>query len=105
MSQVIVTNDKLTDKRQKSRDQERKIKVEDMFARWRRDDVTKPDPFKKMVGLAVTPVLAIWAALCALMAGVMFVTRSIFKGLGRVIGGSRSLITGATRGSSTPEGR
>lgn len=93
MSQVIVTNDKLSERRRNSRDQELRINKEDRFAVWRRSDVTKPDAFQRALGFAVLPILGLWAGLCALIAAVAFLVRSIFKILGSLLGGARSLIT------------
>lgn len=93
MSQVIVTNDKLNEKRLNSRKQELNIKKEDKFTRWRRDDVTKSDALQRFIGLVVTPILALWAGLCLIIAAVGFVLQAIFKILGKLTGGRHSLIT------------
>jgi hypothetical protein len=94
LSQVIVTQDNLLDKRQRSRDQERKIDTADQFEKWRRSDVTGPDVFKKTVGLAVMPVLGLWAIICGIMTAALGFLRVIFRVLGKAVGGSRNLITG-----------
>ena len=94
MSQVIVTQDKLLDKRQRSREQEKHIETNEQFAKWRRSDVTGPDLFRKTVGMAVMPILGLWAIVGGIMAAALGLLRWIFKSLGRLIGGKRNLITG-----------
>jgi hypothetical protein len=94
LSQVIVTQDKLFDKRQRSREQEKHIETNAQFAKWRRSDVTGPDAFRKTVGLAVTPILGLWMILGGIMAAALGVLRWIFRALGQVLGGKRNLITG-----------
>lgn len=97
LSQVIVTEDKLSDKRKQSRDQEHRIKVESQLARWRRDDVTKPDPVKKIIGLLATPVLGIWAGLATLIVAAMLLMRAFLRGLGKIINGSGAETRSAPR--------
>lgn len=94
MSQVIVTQDKLLDKRQRSREQEKNIETDKQFAKWRRTDVTGPDTFRKTVGLAVMPILGLWAILGGIMAAALGLLRAVFKAFGQVLGGKRNLITG-----------
>ena len=94
MSQVIVTQDKLLDKRQRSREQEKNIETDEQFAKWRRTDVTGPDIFRKSVGLAVMPILGLWAILGGIMAAALGLLRAVFKAFGQVLGGKRNLITG-----------
>ena len=94
MSQVIVTNDPLKARREKTREQERRIDRESQFTRWRRSDITGPDPVAKLIGLAVLPILGLWGILCAVMTLALTVVNYVFKGLGRVIGGTRDLIRG-----------
>lgn len=94
MSQVIVTNDVLKTKRDATAVQEHKISREDMFRRWRRNDITGKDPIAAGVGLAVTPILGLWAFLTGIMVVMLTIIRFVFKGLGAVIGGTKNLITG-----------
>jgi len=97
VSQVIVTDDKLNKKRKASGDQEHKIDREGMFKQWRRNDITGRDPMTSMIGFAVLPIWALWTALTALIFAVIYVLEMVFKGLGRIFGGKKSLITGATK--------
>jgi hypothetical protein len=92
LSQVIVTNDKLKPKREKSRQQERGIEREEEFARWRMNDVTGKDAFAALVGYGVTPILALWGLLMGAMAVMLGIERVLFRGLGKLIGGKKSLI-------------
>ena len=79
MSQVIVTNDNLNEKRELTRAQEHKIKVEQAFASWRRSDATKTDAFQRFLVLIVGPILALWAGLASLATGVIWLIRSLFR--------------------------
>ena len=97
MSQVIVTDDKLNKKRKASGDQEHKIDREGMYNKWRRNDITGRDPLTMLIGLAVSPIWALWTALTALIFAVLYVLEQIFKGLGKIFGGKKSLITGQTK--------
>lgn len=94
LSQVVVTNDTLKRKRERSREQEHQIDRESGFSRWRRNDITGKDPFASMVGFAVTPILALWGLLCGAIAVTVTVLRYLFRLLGQVVGGRKSLITG-----------
>lgn len=86
LSQVIVTDDKLRDKRSKSKDQELKILKEAQFSRWRRDDVTKPDVFKRTVGLLTFPILGLWAMIC----GLIYIVVKVCKVAFGLLGGSQA---------------
>ena len=92
MSQVVVTHDSLSQKRIKSRDQEHKITVDAAFSRFLRTDITGSDPIAKLAGLAVMPILALWGLLVGVMTLMVTIVNYLFKGLGRVIGGTKSLI-------------
>lgn len=94
MSQVIVTDDKLKPKRERTRQQEKQIDRDGQFARWRRNDITGPDPVLKLVGLAVMPVVALWGILLGAMTLMLTLIRGLFRGLGKLAGGTRNLITG-----------
>ena len=94
MSQVIVTKDVLNKEREASRSQEAKISREEMFTRWRRNDITGKDPIAAAVGLGLTPIVAIWMALTVAIYLALTVLKYVFAGLGKVVGGTRSLITG-----------
>ena len=94
LSQVIVTNDEFKSQREKSRQQERQISCEDDFARWRRNDITGKDHVLSLVGFAVLPIVVLWALLGVVMVAALELANLLFKLLGRVIGGTKSLITG-----------
>jgi len=92
LSQVIVTEDRLREKRQRSAVQERHIAKDEAFARFRRSDVTRPDPMAKLLGCILMPLLGIGALI---IWGVLEVVGQLgFRLLGRLLGGNRSLITG-----------
>jgi hypothetical protein len=93
LSQVVVTNDALKVEREKSRAQEKRISTDSVQSRWRRNTLKKKDPITVLIGLAVTPVVAIWAVLAACMVVPLKILEAVFKALGQMIGGDRSLIT------------
>ena len=92
MSQVIVTEDSLADKRRASAEQEQKIDVSSRFKQWRRSDITGRDLFATAVGLAVLPPLAFWFFLGSLATAIMYAVRYVLKALGGVVGGTKNLI-------------
>jgi len=94
LSQVIVTNDELKSKREKSRDQERRIERESGFAKWRRNDITGRDPRLTVIGLALLPVVGLWTLLGVVMVAMLELSTALFRVLGRFAGGTKSLITG-----------
>ncbi len=95
MSQVIVTDDLLKQKRESTRAQEAKISREEMFTRWRKSNIVgKKDPVKFVITLALLPVLALWALLTGFIYVVIAICEGIFKVLGKLVGGTKSLITG-----------
>ncbi len=94
MSQVVVTEDSLKILRERSRAQEHRIKKDDGVAKWRRSDITGADPVAKAIGFAVLPVLGLWLILGVIGAVMVEIVNGIFKVLGSVIGGTKSLITG-----------
>ena len=94
MSQVIVTHDKLQSLRDQSALQEQKIDVSSVTKRWRKSDISGKDPILTIVGLAVTPILVFWSLLCVAIVLTITIVEHVFRLFGRIIGGSRSLITG-----------
>jgi hypothetical protein len=100
LSQVIVTKDKLQSKRDASRTQEANISREDMFAKWRRNDITGKDPIAAGIGMLLLPVVAAWAVLTGFIYLVLTILKYVFEALGKVVGGSRSLITGRKDGEA-----
>lgn len=94
MSQVIVTNDRLKERRERSAQQERKIARDEMFQRWKRNDITKRGPMMRVWGIVFLPPLAVWYVLAALIGVASWLARGIFKALGQMVGGSKNLITG-----------
>lgn len=90
MSQVIVTVDRYKAKREASRAQELKITQDVRLAKWQMSDISGKDPFAKMVGLAVLPILGMWMGLMAVMMLMMSFLRYLFKGLGAIVGGRKS---------------
>lgn len=95
MSQVIVTHDVLSEKRARSRQQEQKISREEAWAHWRRSDVTKYGIVTRLIGYLSVPVVALWTGMIlAPMAIVLNLLRYLFRAIGALLGGPRSLITG-----------
>lgn len=94
LSQVVVTKDKLHEKREKSRAQEAKIGREEMYGRWRRNDITGRSPITAAIGLALTPIAVAWAALTMFIYLMLSILKFGFKIVGGLVGGKKSLITG-----------
>ncbi len=86
MSQVIVTHDKLSERREASRKQERMIDTDSGVKKWQLSDIVKGDAsFRKFLLLALSPILAFWGIL---MIGVSFsvgLFSFIMKALGSLI--------------------
>jgi len=91
LSQVIVTKDVLQAKRDTSRTQEEKISQDARIRKWSKSDISGKDPLALMAGIAFLPVLAAWACILAIMMFMMTCLRYLFKGLGLIVGGSKSL--------------
>ncbi len=94
MSQVIVTNDNLQQKRESTRAQEAKIDREVQFNQWRRNDITGRDPIASAIGFAMLPIVGLWMGISMAITLMFTALKYLFKGMGRLIGGSRNLITG-----------
>ncbi len=97
MSQVIVTHDNLQVNRDATRLQEGKIDRESQFKPWLKSDITGKDYVESAVGYAVLPIVGLWIALSAAITLMFTILKYAFKGLGKVVGGTRNLITGVTR--------
>ncbi len=91
MSQVIVIDDELKQKRDKSAEQEHRIDIEGQFAHWKRSDITGKDLVATAIGFAVLPIVALWAFLTGLIAGMLTLCRFAFKALGSVFGGKKRI--------------
>jgi hypothetical protein len=94
VSQVIVTNDNLRERRQRTRGQEAKIDRESAMARFRFGDITGRDPVEILIGVALLPVVAFWAFITAISTVALYFMRLLLAVLGKIVGGSRNLITG-----------
>jgi len=86
MSQVIITDDRLNERRQKSAEQEHKIQREVMLTN-RMSDTSAPDPVAKVLGVAAIPILALWGFICILIFLATIVLRGILVLFGKVAGG------------------
>lgn len=84
MSQVIITEDQLKDRRQQSAAQEHKINRDGVVARFRKSDVTGFDPIKKAIGLAALPIVAIWSAILFAIGLAIGISGVIFRGIGKI---------------------
>ena len=91
MSQVIVTEDNLKQRRQKSAESERKIDSEGAMSQWRMSDVTGFDPVAAAVGLAVLPVALSWYIIGGLVKLAIYVAISISRLVGALIGRTKAL--------------
>jgi hypothetical protein len=91
LSQVIVTDDKLKQKREKSAEQELRIDREGQFQRWRRNDITGKDMVATAIGFAALPVVGLWAFLTAMIAAMLTLCQYLFKVLGAAFGGKKPI--------------
>jgi hypothetical protein len=87
LSQVIVTNDSLKQKRERSAEQEHRIDRESQFARWRKSDITGKDYVESAVGYALLPIVALWAFLTGVIALMLTACEYLFKVLGAIFRG------------------
>lgn len=94
LSQVIVTDDELRVKRERTRKQEHLITVGRGPKSWQRSLIKKNAPVTVIVGYAVMPIVAIWGFVVGCIVVAMKILQAIFQGLGKLIGGKKSLITG-----------
>lgn len=83
MSQVIVEEDNLKEKREKSRELERKIQIEGVHQKWHLGGTAGVGALAKMIAIAGLPVIALWTGI-GILIGAAF---KIIGGLFRFIGG------------------
>ena len=86
MSQVVVTDDSLKQRRQRSGEQELQIDREGQFKKWLKSDITGFDPIAAVIGLAVLPVVAIWYVLASLVRLSIYASIAFSRLLGSLIG-------------------
>ena len=83
MSQVITTQDKLNTGRNRTKKEEHQIDKEGVFKKWRRNDISKGyDPFAKLVGIILLPVVGIWSLMTAIATFALWLTVSVSRFLG-----------------------
>ena len=87
MSQVVVTNDKLKDRRSKTRDEESKIQVDNLRKSWIKSDITTHDSkMRTVASIALAPIIAIFGALTAAVAIVIGGFSMVMKAVGNLLG-------------------
>ncbi len=84
MSQVIVTNDNLKEKRTQSSEQEHQIDRDAVVMRWRLSSVTGKSPVLAVIGLLFLPVALFWGFLLLLIGLVVAVIRLAFAFMGTI---------------------
>ncbi len=83
MSQVMTPQDKLTPGRDRTRKQEHEINREDLFKKWRRNDISKGyGPITKLIGIGLLPFVAIWSVLTAVATAAVWLSVSASRGVG-----------------------
>jgi len=86
VSQVVVTDDVLRDKRQKSALQEQQISCENGLDKWRMRSLhNKKHPLMTVVGIALSPILAAWAFLMLCVGYALGLAAFIFVGMRRIL--------------------
>jgi hypothetical protein len=90
MSQVIVTEDNLNDKRARSREQEHNIDRDSYLGRWKKaTDATKPSFAAAAIGIAALPIIGFWAFILFLMSICLTAFVGIMRGLGMIFSAFR----------------
>lgn len=87
MSQVITEEDRLREKRLKSREQERRIDREAVHAKWRKGGTAGQTFIARAVGIAVLPVALLWAGFAAIIMVAFRLVGRVFQTLGKLVGG------------------
>ncbi len=90
MSQVIITNDKLKVRRDKSAAEEHKIDREGQFKKWRRNDITGFDPVAGAAAIAVAPVAAFFWIFSKIAQVAIYVALIVSKAIGKIVGPMKS---------------
>ncbi len=86
MSQVIVTDDNLREKRQHTRQQELNISTEAMYGRWRIANVKQMRPLAALIAIASVPVVVFWGFLLLFIGLSLSAFTVILQVLGKVFG-------------------
>lgn len=90
MSQVIVTEDNLKNRRLKSGAQERQIDREGQFQQWRRSDITGFDPFLLLFQIVMLPLVFSWYLIGLLVKFAIYVSIGTSRAIGALLGPSKS---------------
>jgi hypothetical protein len=86
MSQVIVEEDNLKEKRLKSKGEESRIRIDTTFKKWQNPNSKLVDLIQKGVGVAVLPVALIWGGMSAVLGLLMGAVAQIFHFVGGFFG-------------------
>jgi uncharacterized protein YecA (UPF0149 family) len=89
MSQVIVENDVLREKRAQSAVKEHAIDREGEFRKWQMSDITKFDPVFAAVRIAALPIFAVWWLLSQIIRLAIVVASGISFAIGGLLGRMR----------------
>ena len=86
MSQVIVTEDKLSERRSSSREQEQKIDINTIHTRWHKNDIAPHDLMVRRIAFVVfLPLFIFWGLLVFAMSVAVFFFSSLMKLLGAMV--------------------
>lgn len=85
MSQVVVVDDNLKDKRLSSKKEEKAIDRDSQFRKWQMSDITGPSLVLKLIGLATMPIVFFWSILGLLSGLALAIAMAIFNGISRLI--------------------
>lgn len=89
MSQVIIEEDQLKEKRLKTREQERRIDRESVHAKWQIGGTAGLSFIARAAGIALLPVALLWAGFIALISLAFRIVGRLFQVLGKLVGGER----------------
>ncbi|MGE0174392.1 MAG: hypothetical protein AB7T49_16470 [Oligoflexales bacterium] len=90
MSQVIVEEDNLKDKRLKSKTEEARIQVDSAFKKWQNPSGAMLNLIQKGAGIAALPVALFWTAMSAVLGILMGIVAQIFHLFGALCRGNKS---------------
>ena len=86
MSQVVVCQDNLSPKREKSLEQEKKIETADALAKWQRSDATRTLLIERVFVILFAPLVLFWALLLSCIGVTFAFVLAFFKIFGRLLG-------------------
>ncbi len=85
MSQVIVEEDSLKTKREKSRELEKKIQIESAHQKWHLGGTAGVGALAKLIAIASLPVIALWTTIGFIIGAAFKIIGGFFRFLGGLL--------------------